>query len=1382
MRKNKRNRRLISFFLVAILCINIAGPGIRVWAEETPKIIYINTAEDLIELAKKCALDTWSQGKTIILNKDIDLTNKNFTSIPTFGGTFDGQGYTISGLTLEDYGSPKGFFRYVQAGALVKKLTIKGTITPIGTKTIIGGIAGSNSGILQNCVFTGTIKGDKQVGGIAGINESSGFISNCVAQGVQYGEHQVGGIVGENFGRILLCTNEALVNTTVEENTFGLKDLEKINAGNLTSFSTENVVDITDVGGVAGLSSGIIQSSTNNGVVGYQHVGYNIGGIVGRQSGYVNDCVNTGEVYGRKDVGGIAGQIEPYGTWKLSGDSLDNLRKELNTLQGLINNMVNNSKYYSSEMSSELTRTQGYMDEAQTAGADLAEQTRTWVNGSLDSINDVSARITQTIVASGPILEEVASATETMSDAIGQYRSSMQNLDSAASSLETGMDMLYPALDKLDKALSSSKTAVNYIIAALTTLKSSLGDSVAVEAAVKEIQVGITKLTEATDKINVAANDLLKATDVLMNSEAWKNTAPIIQEGASELVTATNEMAAAMQIINDALTALQGDIDWEELGAVLTSLESAMTKLTSAAEKSASGFSKIATGMEKITNAYGDNDETQQAWKDIETGLDMIQTAIGDGSAIDYANVSKGLGIISDSLAILIKNTDIGVIQEGLKDINAGTQELAESMKDIQATTSDLQEMVKHLQAANPNPEKTKADVEVLMKGFEALTAQSKAAADSLAKINKAINQLLQSEEAKAYSASLKTNLKQISAGISDAMSALKTINTGAKKLSEQIDISKLSASISYLTGAAQNIGKAVAQMQSILSDLKNADPYFSSAAGLASQAFKKAAEATGTLKEASKSLTRAVEGLQDLIADLAKNPKITFEKFDNNYRETQVQLSDSLGNISKSLSKLNTSFSGASDTLLSDIQAISNQTFKVFNLLIGAVEDVSEMSTNIKDYTEDISVKDTEKDTGGKIDESFNHGPVNGDVNVGGISGAMAVEYNFDLEDDLNMTNKMSPGSKYLLRAVVSKSENDGVVIAKKHCVGGIVGLMDFGFVTKAVDSGLISSTSGDYVGGIAGKSNGTISKSYAKSGLAGAEYVGGIAGYGLDILNCYTLVRIERANEFIGTIAGDVAGKLEGNYFVSDAQAGVNGISQKGKAEPMVYQNFVKAPGLPEVFKKFRLSFVVDQKEIGRVLFDYGDSVNPKEIPKVPEKEGYFGEWSLKVFENLTFDEILQAVYKPYRTTLASQQSRDGGPSVILVDGLFTNDSKLTVMGDKPMGKMPMGTFVERWQVNVTDDGQAEHTVRYLAPKGKVQGLNIYGLEEGKWRKLDYKLEGSYMLFKMEGLERDFLVMQTANTRNLIALAGGGILLLLLYLGRRRKKLKAKPLKQKV
>ena len=83
-----------------------------------------------------------------------------------------------------------------------------------------------------------------------------------------------------------------------------------------------------DTGGIAGFSNGNILNCTNEGAVGYPHVGYNVGGIVGRTSGYLSGCTNKGKINGRKDVGGIAGKLAPDIQLIFSTDTLDKLDHE----------------------------------------------------------------------------------------------------------------------------------------------------------------------------------------------------------------------------------------------------------------------------------------------------------------------------------------------------------------------------------------------------------------------------------------------------------------------------------------------------------------------------------------------------------------------------------------------------------------------------------------------------------------------------------------------------------------------------------------------------------------------------------------------------------------------------------------------------------------------------------------------------------------------------------------------------------------------------------------------------------------------------------------------------------------------------------------------
>ena len=71
--------------------------------ESIPKVIQeikISTADELLEFARNCSLDTWSVNKKVVLMENISLLGKDFRGIPSFGGYFDGQGHTISEVNI----------------------------------------------------------------------------------------------------------------------------------------------------------------------------------------------------------------------------------------------------------------------------------------------------------------------------------------------------------------------------------------------------------------------------------------------------------------------------------------------------------------------------------------------------------------------------------------------------------------------------------------------------------------------------------------------------------------------------------------------------------------------------------------------------------------------------------------------------------------------------------------------------------------------------------------------------------------------------------------------------------------------------------------------------------------------------------------------------------------------------------------------------------------------------------------------------------------------------------------------------------------------------------------------------------------------------------
>lgn len=357
----KQRKRLLAAVLSLCLLASLLAPAACAEGEE-PATLEISTADQLLALARDCRLDSWSRGRTVVLTADIDLTGCKFAGIPTFGGTLEGKGYTVSGLTLTEEGSVQGLFRYIQQDAVVQNLHVTGTVQPGGTRAEVGGLAGENAGTIRNCSFSGTVSGTSQIGGIAGSNTVTGLISGCIVDGSVYGTHFVGGLAGQNDGVISGCTNNAAVNTTVSQNEVKLEDLT------LTDLlTTENGADITDIGGIAGSSAGVVRACTNRGAVGYDHIGYNVGGIAGSQTGYVEGCVNYGAVHARKEGGGIVGQMEPSSVLQYSQDTLQQLQGELNTLQGLMNQATRDASASASEMTAQFEDLKSRADSARSA-------------------------------------------------------------------------------------------------------------------------------------------------------------------------------------------------------------------------------------------------------------------------------------------------------------------------------------------------------------------------------------------------------------------------------------------------------------------------------------------------------------------------------------------------------------------------------------------------------------------------------------------------------------------------------------------------------------------------------------------------------------------------------------------------------------------------------------------------------------------------------------------------------------------------------------------------------------------------------------------------------------------------------------------------------
>lgn len=1143
-------RKWTALLLAVWLLVGLAQPTAWATADE----VTISSSEEFAEFSKNCSLDTWSQGKTFRLTADINLSAMNFTSIPTFGGTFLGDGHTISGFQIEASGSNLGLFRYIQKGAVVRDLHVSGTVTPDGSRAFVGGIAGVNAGAIQSCSFRGIVKGDEAVGGIVGRNDETGEIAGCTASGTVQGLDCTGGIAGRNLGLLLKCENDAEVNTIQHDTS---PDLEDISGGlNQLSGNQREEGDAllnshTDTGGVAGYSGGAIQSCVNNGAVGYPHVGYNVGGIAGRQTGYLADCVNNGAILGRKDVGGIAGQAEPYLALGADSDTLTRLRRELDTLDDLVQAAIDHTQASGDTISARLERIGLSTDAARDSSKRLLDHVSDFVDSNVDTLNSFSASVT------------------------------------------AALDNMEPALDDLSDAAGYMDTLSDRLETALNTLADAAGLG---QAAMRDAK-------NAAADLRLAGQDLSAAMDAMQTALEELQQSVIIQDEPA--------VRAALTDLAGALVALGGAI--EQAGAALKALQEALDGAIPDDEAANDALAAAADALQKMGGALS------RAGTDLQT--------IAKNTQLDWAHLSAALTALQNSL-------------------------------------QSLQDAAGHLN-------------------------------DASADLNAALGKL------------------------EDASGKLSTA------LEELADVSASGGAVSRkLESAFSAMGKAVDR--------------------------------------------------------LTEDGPLELSPLGQEARDAGDDLYASLSDLSDGMEELRTTVDSAGDTLATDLQAVSRQMNKVLNLMLDAFSDLQDVTEQDRELIEDTSDEDISATRQGKVTGCRNAGTVEGDRNVGGAVGAMAIEYDLDPEDD---TERFSLGNTYETKAVLQNCLNQGTVTAKKDCAGGLAGRMDLGTALECQNYGSVTSTNGNYVGGVAGYADGTIRNSCSKCVLSGASYVGGIAGWASRLRNCAAIVTIGEGTEWVGAIAGDAdlkAGDLHDNFFVDTGTAGVDGISYAGIAEPVDFETLRAMPGIPTEFVSFTLTLMANDAVVAAIPFYYGEDLSLVELPKVPEREGFYGAWPEFDVSGLSSDITLEAVYTPWVTLIASE-AREGTLSLALAEGRFTEDSSLQVSSSAqtpPAGGSGKQT-TNVWELTLTGTDVAEGDTVPIRLLNRGGGkATVWQLTGGQWHEVEATANGHYLMLTMTGTSGIFCIRSAPGSPLVLILllaAAALVLLLLILLIRRRKKKKA-------
>lgn len=242
-------------------------------------------------------------GWTLSLGNSIDLENSEWKPIRSFAGTFDGKGYEITGLNVNDTGGdfnskPAGMFEKLVSPGRILNLAVSGSVQAGGKINYVGGIVGTteSGSEIRFCRSNIAVKVNAEksttngmaYGGVAG--KVQGAISNCLNEGTITVDNiekncYIGGVAGQVVGSAAdLCWNTGSVTasgTAKKIYTGGIVGsgaaTNCYNNGSVTGETGKNKKNKYVTGGISG--NGNVTNSYNLGTVtGAAGKTYNISG------------------------------------------------------------------------------------------------------------------------------------------------------------------------------------------------------------------------------------------------------------------------------------------------------------------------------------------------------------------------------------------------------------------------------------------------------------------------------------------------------------------------------------------------------------------------------------------------------------------------------------------------------------------------------------------------------------------------------------------------------------------------------------------------------------------------------------------------------------------------------------------------------------------------------------------------------------------------------------------------------------------------------------------------------------------------------------------------------------------------------------------------
>ena len=258
---------------------------------------------------------------SIKLNSDIDLNNKEWTSIDTsenpFNGTFDGGNYAIKNLSInKEESSNLGLFGVADSVVSIKNITLDG-VNIVGYE-MIGSLVGS--------VYDGQTS-----------SKSEEIIQNCYVKNVSISCHKnyVGGLVGYGYIDIKKCSVDKVsisteINLVKGDSVGGVigylgskRTLSDVTASNLTLSGTRQI------GGIAGCADGsetLFKNCTVQGKTSINASGISMKGFYPYAGGILGEVVKKGvsikNCFVYKETVSISGNNSNLLGWFVGGSSI----------------------------------------------------------------------------------------------------------------------------------------------------------------------------------------------------------------------------------------------------------------------------------------------------------------------------------------------------------------------------------------------------------------------------------------------------------------------------------------------------------------------------------------------------------------------------------------------------------------------------------------------------------------------------------------------------------------------------------------------------------------------------------------------------------------------------------------------------------------------------------------------------------------------------------------------------------------------------------------------------------------------------------------------------------------------------------------------------